>query len=100
YAATRWFPGFEVATIGSRFTYHAGGLTRAGIPGALPVPLPPWSLPGPDGAPLGLDFGVLRDLIGPAFAIAILGAIESLLSAVVADGMTGHQHDPDVELVG
>ena len=34
-----------------------------------------------------------------AFAIAMLGAIESLLSAVVADGMTGHKHDPDAELV-
>jgi SulP family sulfate permease len=35
----------------------------------------------------------------PALAIAVLGAIESLLCAVVADGMTGHKHDPDAELI-
>ena len=39
-------------------------------------------------------------MIGPAFTIAMLGAIESLLSAVVADGMTGHQHDSNQELFG
>lgn len=40
------------------------------------------------------------ELIGPAFAIAMLGAIESLLSAVVADSMTGSRHDSNQELVG
>lgn len=40
------------------------------------------------------------DLIGPAFAIAMLGAIESLLSAVVADGMSGTRHDSNQELIG
>ena len=39
-------------------------------------------------------------LIGPAFTIAMLGAIESLLSAVVADGMTGTRHDSNQELIG
>ncbi|WP_423788279.1 SulP family inorganic anion transporter, partial [Klebsiella quasipneumoniae] len=39
-------------------------------------------------------------LIGPAFAIAMLGAIESLLSAVVADGMAGTKHNSNQELVG
>jgi SulP family sulfate permease len=39
-------------------------------------------------------------LIGPAFAIAMLGAIESLLSAVVADGMSGNHHDSNQELIG
>jgi SulP family sulfate permease len=38
--------------------------------------------------------------MGPAFAIAVLGAIESLLSATVADGMTGGKHDSDAELIG
>jgi SulP family sulfate permease len=41
---------------------------------------------------------LLRELLGPAFAIAALGAIESLLCAVVADGMAGTKHDSDVEL--
>lgn len=40
------------------------------------------------------------ELVGPAFAIAMLGAIESLLSAVVADGMAGTRHDSNQELVG
>ena len=39
-------------------------------------------------------------LIGPAFTIAMLGAIESLLSAVVADGMAGTRHDSNQELIG
>ncbi|MFL6200657.1 MAG: C4-dicarboxylic acid transporter DauA [Thermoanaerobaculia bacterium] len=88
--ATNLVPGFEVATIQSRF--H-------GIPQVLPMPVLPWHLPGADGQPLGLSFGLLRDLLPSAFAIAMLGAIESLLSAVVADGMTGGSHDPDAELL-
>ena len=56
-------------------------------------------LPGPGGPPLVLSVGLLRDLLPSAFAIAMLGAIESLLSAVVADGMTGDRHDPDAELM-
>ncbi|HEX6900055.1 MAG TPA: C4-dicarboxylic acid transporter DauA [Thermoanaerobaculia bacterium] len=87
----RWVPGFEVATIASRF--------KDGIPQLLPLPVFPWNLPGPDGQPLGLSFGLIRELVPSAFAIAMLGAIESLLSAVVADGMTGGSHDPDAELM-
>lgn len=74
---------FAVETINSRF---------GGVPRALPHPGLP-SLIGPDGAMLDL-----RALVGPAFAIGMLGAIESLLSAVVADGMTGRKHHPDAEL--
>jgi SulP family sulfate permease len=69
-----------VATIGSAF---------GGIPTGLP------SFTAPD-----LSFGNLLDLIGPAFTIAMLCAIESLLSAVVADGMTGTKHDSNQELIG
>ncbi len=96
---SRWVSGFEVDTIRSRFRYELGGQVFAGIPQLPPLPVLPWRLPGPDGAPLGLSFGLLRDLAPSAFAIAMLGAIESLLSAVVADGMTGGSHDPDAELV-
>lgn len=89
----------DVATIGSRFSYIADGVTRAGIPQVPPVPGLPWSLPGADGAPVGLSLPLLRALLPSAFAIAMLGAIESLLSAVVADGMAGTKHDPDAELI-
>jgi sulfate permease, SulP family len=68
-----------VATIGSKF---------GGIPRSLPTPrLPPFS------------FGLVRELIPSALTIAMLAAIESLLSAVVSDGMTGNRHKSDCELV-
>jgi len=47
-----------------------------------------------------VTFSEVLQLIGPAFTIALLGAIESLLSAVVADGMTNTKHDSNQELVG
>ena len=47
-----------------------------------------------------VDFNTIIKLLSPAFTIAILAAIESLLSAVVADGMTGKKHDSNAELIG
>lgn len=99
-AAGAWLvPGFEAATIASRFEYQVRGATGHGIPQLPPLPLLPWTLPGPDGRPIGLSFALVRELLPAGFAIAALGAIESLLSAVVADGMTGRKHDPDAELM-
>ena len=73
--------GFEgVATIGTAF-------------GGIPTGLPALVLPV---VPLGTVF----DLVRPAFTIALLGAVESLLSATVADGMTGARHDSNQELLG
>jgi len=92
-------PGFEVATIGSRFQYVAEGVAHGGIPRLPPLPMVPWHWPGADGAPIGLSFATIQALLPSAFAIAALGAIESLLSAVVADGMAGTKHDPNAELV-
>ncbi|CAM3001486.1 SulP family inorganic anion transporter [Legionella worsleiensis] len=69
-----------VATIGSMF-------------GGIPQGLPDFSWPS-----VGLDR--IIELVGPAFTIAMLGAIESLLSAVVADGMSGTQHHSNRELIG
>lgn len=74
--------GNPVATIESRF---------GGVPGRLPAPTLPWT---------GLSASQVSDLLPTALAIALLGAIESLLCAVVADGMAGGRHDPDAELVG
>jgi SulP family sulfate permease len=91
--------GVDVATIQNRFFHDEGGVRVSGIPRHPPLPLLPWHLPGPDGAPLTLSLELIRLLLPPAFAIAMLGAIESLLSAVVADGMTSKKHDSNAELV-
>jgi SulP family sulfate permease len=93
-------PEWTVDTIGSRFTWTAGTQIGHGIPPFLPQWQWPWMQPGPDGQALGLSLSLLQDLLGPAFAIAMLGALESLLCAVVADGMAGTRHDPNAELVG
>ncbi|MCB1054438.1 MAG: C4-dicarboxylic acid transporter DauA, partial [Acidobacteria bacterium] len=95
----RWLPGVEIATIERRFSYVWGGMSHPGIPPLPPLPGWPWAFPGSDGQPLGLSFGIVRALLPSAFVIAVLGAIESLLSAVVADGMIRRQHDPDGELL-
>jgi len=92
-------PGFSVATIASRFQSVVDGQLVAGIPRLPPLPLLPWLQAGPDGQPLVPSLAMLRAIIPGAFAIAVLGAIESLLSAVVADGMAGTRHDPDAELL-
>ncbi|MFC3606256.1 C4-dicarboxylic acid transporter DauA [Stutzerimonas tarimensis] len=92
--------GLSVATLGERFSYELDGELRPGIPPMLPEFAWPWRLPGADGQPLELNFALLRQLLAPAFAIAMLGAIESLLCAVVADGMAGTNHDPNAELMG
>jgi SulP family sulfate permease len=70
----------SVATIGSAF-------------GGIPQSLPHFTLPS-------MTFSEVLQLIGPAFTIALLGAIESLLSAVVADSMAGTKHDSNQELIG
>ncbi|NUP10029.1 MAG: C4-dicarboxylic acid transporter DauA [Polyangiaceae bacterium] len=86
------FPQLHIATIGTRFHTVVDGVDIAGIPPVLPVPAFPWRG--------DLSLGLMRELFPAAFAIALLGAIESLLSGVIADGMTGTRHDPDAELVG
>jgi SulP family sulfate permease len=85
--------GFDVVTIGAK--YAASG----GIPQSPPLPLLPWDMPGADGQPMVLSWEVIQALVPSAFAIAMLGAIESLLAAVVADTMSGTKHEPNSELV-
>lgn len=96
-ALERWVPGFSAVTISDRFGSAA---VPSGIPQGLPQFAWPWNDPGADGAPVGISLELLRELAPAAFAIALLGALESLLSAVVSDGMTGRRHDPDGELIG
>lgn len=85
------YPALGISTIGTRFHAVVHGVEVAGIPAVVPTPAWPWG-PGP------LSFTLIHDLFPAAFAIAMLGAIESLLSAVIADGMTNTKHDPNAEL--
>jgi SulP family sulfate permease len=89
-------PSFHATTIASKFTYTLGGETHAGIPPLPPLPVVPW-LEGE--RQLSLDYATIRELLPAAFAIAMLGAIESLMAAVVADGMSNTEHDPNSELI-
>lgn len=73
------FAGFSVETIGSRF-------------GAVSSAAPSFRLPD-------IAWSRLPELVSPAITIALLGGIESLLSAVVADGMTGRRHQSNMELI-
>ncbi len=74
--------------------FHIPGIATIGsVFGQLPAGLPHWQLPH-------VTWPRVLMLIGPAFSIALLGAIESLLSAVVADRMAGTRHDANQELIG
>lgn len=78
-AALAWMLHLDATTIGSKF-------------GEMPRTLPAPALPS-------FDLGKLRAVLPDALAISLLGAIESLLSAVVADGMSGRKHRSNCELV-
>jgi sulfate permease, SulP family len=92
---------FPVETIGSRFQYtDAAGAVSAGIPDMLPSFIWPWQQAGADGHALVWSSQMVKDLLAAAFAMAMLGAIESLLCAVVLDGMTGRRHSANSELLG
>ena len=93
--------GATVETIGSRFSYLLpGGGTGAGIPPFLPEFAWPWQQADASGEAIGISWNMVRELLPAAFAIAMLGAIESLLCAVVLDGMTGKRHSANSELMG
>lgn len=92
--------GWEVDTIGSRFTFlFPDGTEGQGIPPFLPSFKLPWLWETPTGEALW-SFDILRALVPVAFSIAMLGAIESLLCAVILDGMSGHRHSANGELLG
>jgi SulP family sulfate permease len=91
-------PEHAPATIASRFSHPgADGAPLPGIPAALPTLAWPWAAGGAGFVP---TLATVRELLGPAFAIALLAAIESLLCAVVVDSMTSTRHHADGELVG
>lgn len=93
--------GHPVETIGSRFSYPlADGSAGAGIPPVLPQLQWPWLREGADGAPILWSWQAVQALLPAALAMAMLGAIESLLCAVVLDGMSGKRHSANSELLG
>ncbi len=97
--------GFSVSTIASEFHYSfldSAGVAQNGngIPPLAPQFLWPWEQPDAQGNPIGLSLHLLSTLFGAAVAIALLGAIESLLCAVVSDSMAGTRTDPNRELIG
>ncbi len=99
-ALIHWLvPGAHLDTIASRFSTMVDGKLVAGIPSLPPLPMLPWAAGVGAAAPAPITFQTLRELLPGAFSIAMLGAIESLLSAVVADGMARTRHDPDAELL-
>lgn len=92
--------GHSIDTLGSRFSFTwPDGSPGQGIPPFLPEFRLPWHWDTPSGASL-LSTEVLRALLPAAFTIAMLGAIESLLCAVVLDGMSGRRHNANGELLG
>ena len=96
YIANIYFPQLNISTIYSTFDYKIGNLEGQGIP---PIPLHfelPWSYLNID----QINFDLFYKLLPHSIAIAILGALESLLCAVISDGMTGHKTDPNKELIG
>ena len=76
------YADIHLATIGTKFPELADGLP-------MPSPVAP-----------EMDYATIKGLVSPAFTIAILCAIESLLAAMVADGVTGKRHDSNTELIG
>src|SRR5215468_10430435 len=81
--------GATVATIALKLPVETIGTRFGGIPSGLPhLVVPRWHA------------GLVHGLLGPAFTVAMLGAIESLMSAVVSDRMSNDRHNPNVELIG
>lgn len=92
--------GFDVATIGSAFHYTLpDGSVGNGIPNVLPDLVLPWNIPNAQGEIIQWDFSMIQALLPAAFSMAVLGAIESLLCAVVLDNMTDTKHHSNNELL-
>jgi SulP family sulfate permease len=88
-------PGYLVAIVGAALVVRLAGLPVETV--GMRFPNMPTSLPAPHIPAFSL--ATLRDILPSAFVIAFLAGIEALLSAVVADGMTGYKHRSGQELV-
>lgn len=99
-ALTLKYFGFDVATIGTAFQYTLpDGSIGNGIPNVLPDFALPWNIPNAQGKLVQWNFSSLQALLPAAFSMAVLGAIESLLCAVVLDNMTDTKHHSNDELL-
>jgi SulP family sulfate permease len=88
-------PGYIVALVGATvvvYLLHLPVETVGSRFGGIPSGFPRLHVPV-------FEYAAVRSLISPAITVAMLGAIESLMSAVVADRMSGDQHNPNVELM-
>jgi len=85
--------GLAVSSVVSILFFRGEVATIGSVYGAIPGSLPGFHLPD-------LSWNSVHTMIYPALVIAMLGGIESLLSAVVADGMTGSRHNSNRELIG
>lgn len=98
-AIRRWkpaLPGMLIAVVAATLAVHLFDLPAETIAGRFgPVPR---HLPAPD-LPQGVSWARLYELLPSAITIALLAGIESLLSCVIADGMTGRRHRPNIELI-
>jgi SulP family sulfate permease len=91
-----YFFAQHISTIASTFQYEIGEFKGNGIP---PIPLQ-WTLPWSGYSLEDLNLDLFYKLLPHSVAIAILGALESLLCAVISDGMTGNRTNPNKELIG
>ncbi len=92
--------GYEVATIGSAFTFTLpDGSIGHGIPNVLPQFTLPWNIPNAQGEIIPWNFTTIQAIVPAALSMAVLGAIESLLCAVVLDNMTDTKHHSNNELL-
>ena len=99
-ALTLKYFGFDVATIGTAFQYTLpDGSIGNGIPNVLLDFALPWNIPNAQGELVQWNFSSLQALLPAAFSMAVLGAIESLLCAVVLDNMTDTKHHSNDELL-
>jgi SulP family sulfate permease len=96
---SHFWPEWAVSSIGSRFHYSLDGQIFPGIPRNFPGFAWPWQRMEEGGAAFEMDWSHVRAIFPAALSISLLGAVESLLSAVVADGMTRKRHNPDAELI-
>lgn len=100
YGLHAFWPSFAPLTLGDKYRWDMSSQSGTGIPPFAPQFVLPWTFPDASGQPIVLSWGLFRDLLVPALTLAMLAAIESLLCAVVADGMSRTRHDPNAELVG